>query len=49
VEDDERPGRPVTMKTDENVENVVTLMRIDIRLGIRMTAEVLNMDKKKKR
>jgi hypothetical protein len=48
VEDDERPGRPVTMKTDENVENVVTLMRIDIRLGIRMTAEVLNMDKKKK-
>jgi hypothetical protein len=27
--DDERPGRPVTMKTDENVDNVRTLVRND--------------------
>jgi hypothetical protein len=25
VEDDERPGRPITMKTDENVDKVRTL------------------------
>jgi len=41
---DERSGRPVTTKTDENVEKVRTLVRTD-RLGIRMIAEGLNMDK----
>jgi hypothetical protein len=45
VEDDERPGRPVTMKTDENVEKVRTLVRNDRRLSIRMIAEELNVDK----
>jgi hypothetical protein len=33
-EDDEQPGRPVTIKSDENVENMRTLMRADSRLGI---------------
>jgi predicted transcriptional regulator len=45
VEDDERPGRPVTMKTDENVDKVRTLVRNDRRLSIRMIAEELNVDK----
>lgn len=45
VEDDERSGRPVTMKTDENVERVRTLVRTDRRLGIRKIAEQLNMNK----
>jgi orotate phosphoribosyltransferase-like protein len=45
VEDDERPGLPVTMKTDENVDKVRTLVRNDRRLSIRMIAEELNVDK----
>jgi hypothetical protein len=45
VEDDERHGRPVTMKTDENVDKVRTLVRNDRRLSIRMIAEELNVDK----
>jgi predicted transcriptional regulator len=45
VEDDERPGRPVTMKTDENVDKVRTLVRNDCRLSIRMIAEELNVAK----
>jgi hypothetical protein len=43
--EDERPGRPVTMKTDENVDKVRTLVRNDRRLSIRMIAEELNVDK----
>jgi hypothetical protein len=31
VEDDERPGRPVTMKTGENVDRMRTLVRNDSR------------------
>jgi orotate phosphoribosyltransferase-like protein len=45
VEDDERPGRPVTMKTDENVDKVRTLVRNDRRLSIGMIAEEFNVDK----
>jgi hypothetical protein len=45
VEDDERPGHPVTMKTDENVDKVRTLVRNDRRLSIRMIAKELNVDK----
>jgi hypothetical protein len=45
VEDEERTGRPETMKTDENVEKVRTLVRTDRHLDIRMTAEELNMNK----
>jgi hypothetical protein len=46
VEGDERPGRPVTMKTDENVDKVRTLVRNDRHLSIRMIAEELNWTKK---
>jgi hypothetical protein len=45
VEDDEQPGRPVTMKTDENVDKVRTLVRNDRRLSIRMIAGEFNVDK----
>jgi DNA-directed RNA polymerase sigma subunit (sigma70/sigma32) len=45
VEDDERLGRPVTMKTDENVDKVRTLVRNDRRLSIRLIAEEFNVDK----
>jgi len=45
VEDEERPGRPVTIKPDKNVEKMRTLVTTDCRLGIKTIAEVLNMDK----
>jgi hypothetical protein len=45
VEDDERPGRPCTSKTNENVEKIEQIVRIDHRLGIRMIAEMVNIDK----
>jgi hypothetical protein len=45
MKDDEGPGRPVTLKTDENVENVRIIVSRDRRLGIRMTVEELNMGK----
>jgi orotate phosphoribosyltransferase-like protein len=45
VEDDKQPGHPVTMKTDENVDKVRTLVRNDRCLSIRMIAEELNVDK----
>jgi hypothetical protein len=45
VKDDERPGCPVTMKTDENVDKVRTLVKNDRRLSIRIIAEELNVDK----
>jgi hypothetical protein len=43
--EDKRSGSPVTMKTDENVEKVRTIVRTDRHIGIRMTAEELNVDK----
>jgi hypothetical protein len=43
--EDERPGRPETMKTGKNAEEVRTLVKTDRHLGIRMIAEELNMDK----
>ncbi|GFY13863.1 putative mariner transposase [Trichonephila clavipes] len=45
VEDDSRPGRPSTSKTDENVEKVASLIRSDRRLSIRAIAETVNIDK----
>jgi DNA-directed RNA polymerase sigma subunit (sigma70/sigma32) len=45
VEDDERPGCPVTMKTDENMDKVRTLVRNDRHLSIRMITEEINVDK----
>ncbi|GFT06949.1 protein GVQW3 [Trichonephila clavipes] len=45
VEDDSRPGRPSTSKTDENVEKVASLIRSNRRLSIRAIAETVNIDK----
>ncbi|GFX16759.1 protein GVQW3 [Trichonephila clavipes] len=45
VEDDSRPGRPSTSKTDENVEKVACLIRSGRRLSIRAIAETVNIDK----
>ncbi|GFX69366.1 mariner Mos1 transposase [Trichonephila clavipes] len=45
VEDDSRPGRLSTSKTDENVEKVASLIRFDRRLSIRAIAETVNIDK----
>ncbi|GFT23340.1 protein GVQW3 [Trichonephila clavipes] len=45
VEDDSRPGRPSTSKTDENVEKVASLIRSDRRLSICAIAETVNIDK----
>ena len=45
VEDDPKSGRPVSAKTDRNIERVNELVRRDRRLTIRMMAEELEMSK----
>jgi transposase len=45
VKGDERPGRPCTSKTNENVEKIEKIVRIGRRLSIRMIAEMVNIDK----
>jgi hypothetical protein len=44
-EDDEQPGHLVTMKSDENVEKLRTLVRTDCHCGIRMITEEMNVEK----
>jgi hypothetical protein len=43
--EDVEPGRLVTMKTEENVENVSTLTGTDRSLDARMIAQDLNLGK----
>lgn len=43
VKDDERPGRPRTRRTDENVEKVRKLVCTDAPLSLRMMAKKLNL------
>jgi hypothetical protein len=45
VQDDPRSGQPQTQRTDENVDRVRTLVRSDRRLGVRVIAEELNMNR----
>ncbi|KAJ8960265.1 hypothetical protein NQ318_003990 [Aromia moschata] len=45
TEDDLRPGRPSTSKTDENIEKNGKLIREDRRLRIRGLAEITGIDK----
>jgi hypothetical protein len=45
VQDDPRSGQPKTQRTDANVDRVRTLVRSDRRLGVRVTAEELNMNR----
>lgn len=45
VEDDERPGRPVSVKTEENAQKINEIVRKDRRLSIRMIADMVNINK----
>ena len=45
VKDDERPRRPCTSRTEENVEKISQIVRKDRRLSVRMIAESVNIDK----
>ena len=43
VEDDERPGRPSTSTTDENVEKVKEMVMNDRQITIREVADVVGI------
>jgi len=45
VQGDPRSGQPKTQRTDANVDRVRTLVRSDRRLGARVIAEELNMNR----
>jgi len=45
VQDDPRSGQPKTQRTGANVDRVRTLVRSDRRLGVRVIAEELNMNR----
>ena len=45
MQDDPRSGQPKTQRTDANVDRVRKLVRSDRRLGVRVTAEELNMNR----
>src|SRR6187551_2359503 len=44
VEDEPRSGRPLTSRTDENMDRVRALVRSDRRLTIKMISEQLNLN-----
>ena len=41
--DDDRPGRPRTAVTDDNIENVRDVIRKDRRFSVRAAAEEVNL------
>jgi hypothetical protein len=45
VKDDSRSGQPKTERTDTNVDRVRTLVSSDRRVGVRVMAEELNMNR----
>jgi hypothetical protein len=45
VQDDPRSGQPKTQRTDASVDRVRTLVRSDRRLGVRVIAEEMNMNR----
>ena len=45
TEDDPRPGRPTTSKTDQNIKKIGEIIRKDRRLSIRAVAEITGIDK----
>jgi len=45
VQHDPRSGQPKTRRTDANVDRVRTLVSSDRRLGVRVIAEELNMNR----
>ena len=44
AQDDPRSGLPKTQRTDANVDRARTLVRSDRRVGVRITAEEMNMN-----
>ena len=45
VNDDDRPGRPMTHRTDETVNSVSALVKSDRRLSIRMMSDELHLSR----
>jgi histone-lysine N-methyltransferase SETMAR len=45
LKDDDRPGRPRTAVTDDNIEKVRDEIRKDWRLGVQAIAEEVNLDR----
>jgi len=45
VKDDDRPGRPRTAVTEDNIEKERDVFRKDRRLGVRAVAEKVNLDR----
>jgi len=45
VQDDPRSGQPKTHRTDANVDRVRAVVRSDRRLGVRVIAEELNINR----
>ena len=45
VKGNDRPGRPRTAVTDNNIEKLRDVTRKDRRLGVRAVAEEVNLDK----
>ena len=45
VQDDPRSGQPKTQRTDASVDRLRTLVRSGRRLGVRIIAEELNMNR----
>jgi len=45
IGDDQGPGRPITLKTDANIEKVGETVRQNHRLSIRADAELINTDR----
>ena len=45
VQDDPRSAQPKTQRTDVNVDRVRTLVRSDRRLGVKVIAEEMNMNR----
>ena len=45
MKDDDRPGRPRTAVTDDNIKKVRDVTRKDRRLGVRAVAEEVNLDR----
>ena len=45
MKDDDRPGRPRTAITVDNIEKVRDVVRKDRRLGVRAVAEEVNLER----
>jgi hypothetical protein len=45
IEDDPRPGRPVSIRTEENIQKVRNLVNEDRRIATNMITDMLNINK----